>query len=81
MGDQIAIAPTDYYPDQGERLNITAITPVANGNFQLGLATPLAFSHNGRRYTGTHKGNGKSYTLDARAEVAVLTRCGLNRWI
>lgn len=76
MGDQVAIAPTDFYPDQSERLPITTITDRRDGTVRVGLSSPLAFNHNGRAFSGTHPGNGKSYTLDARAEVAVLTRWG-----
>lgn len=108
-GDLIAIAPTDYYYDQGERLKIVSIScadttsgscssggggsaggsfgssgnggssgrlnsTAAGSSWRLQLSRPLGFNHNGQRYSVLHQGSGRTMVLDARAEVAVLTR-------
>ncbi len=74
MGDSIAIAPTDYYQSQAEDAVITAITPVAAG-FQLTLATQLTASHQAAVFSGVNPTNAKRYSLNACAEVAMLSRC------
>ncbi len=76
MNDSIVIAPTDHYPEQTEDAVVTAITP-ADGNaatVRLDLSRALTFNHHGMKHDIRHQGNDKLYTLDARAEVADLTR-------
>lgn len=77
VGDSLAIAPTDFYHDQGEQRRITSITPKAGGSYELQLDMHLVYNHNGERYSVLHRGKRAMMELDARAEVAVLTRWDL----
>jgi cell migration-inducing and hyaluronan-binding protein len=63
VGDKIAIASTDFDPNQAEETSITGISGKT-----LTLAKPLGFMH----YGETQSFAGK--TLDERAEVALLSR-------
>jgi G8 domain len=65
VGDQIAIAPTDFEPLQDEKRTITAI----NGN-TISFTQPLRYQHWGAIQTLGATGD----TLDQRAEVANLSR-------
>ena len=87
-GDLIAIAPTDYAPSQTEFrtvvevLRTSAAMPDASKpaaslppQATLQLDKPLAYAHNGRRLDipGSPNGAG-NFVVDARAEVALLSR-------
>lgn len=75
VGDQIAVAPTGYDPAESEQATISSVDCAAGTTCTLGLAAPgLGFSHNAAAYSVQHGGNGKTMTLDARAEVAMLTK-------
>ncbi|TMM30634.1 T9SS type A sorting domain-containing protein [Polaribacter aestuariivivens] len=66
IGDQIVIASTDFDPHQAEKRTITAIN-----NTTISFDTPLEFMHFGVEQTYT---NGtKTFVLDERAEVGLLT--------
>jgi hypothetical protein len=65
VGDRIAIAPTDFNPDEAEDRTIRAI----NGS-TLTLDAPLRFRHWGKVQTL----GATAQTMDERAEVANLTR-------
>lgn len=80
-GDVIAIAPTDYVFDQAEEFVIERVAPIEGStSVRLTLTQALAFNHNGERYSTMHKGTGSNMVLDARAEVAMLTRCVATGW-
>ncbi len=63
VGDKIALASTDYSPDQAEEVVITAVA----GN-TVTIAPALKYSHFGEAQTFAGK------TLESRAEVALLNR-------
>ena len=68
-GDDIVIAPTLDDPTQGEVVTVTAVSP---DGLQVSFEPPLSYRHYGEQSTYT---NGvSSWTLDERAEVALLTR-------
>lgn len=75
VNDTLVIAPTDFYPEQAEKRTIISIGNVEGGSgVRLELDAPLKYNHNGEAYNVQHGGNNKTYNLDARAEVAVLSR-------
>ncbi len=73
----MVIAPTDFYQDQVDDNAINGLTPNSDGTRVLvDMMSLLKFTHSGQAFSISHAGNGKTYSLDTRAEVAVL-----NRWV
>ncbi|MEL7153369.1 MAG: G8 domain-containing protein, partial [Pseudomonadota bacterium] len=70
IGDKIAIASTDFDPDQAEELTVTGVS--ADGRI-ISFAPPLDFMHYGEvdQYDDP---DGDVHLLDMRAEVALLSR-------
>lgn len=82
-GDQIAVAPTDYNPDQTEYFGLVAVTAPGQSSSAspiaiLQLDSPLKYARTGRAYGLVHptsqKPPNQTFVLDARAEIALLTR-------
>lgn len=69
VGDQIVITSSRLNRNEAEERTITSI----NGN-TLTLNSPLAFPHIGVQKTYTRPTDNKSWTVDMRAEVGLLTR-------
>ena len=69
VGDRVAIASTDFDLNQAEDFTITA---VANGGQTITLDAPLQYMHYGE--IETYSNGDRSWDLDMRAEVALLTR-------
>ncbi|MEL6234908.1 MAG: G8 domain-containing protein, partial [Pseudomonadota bacterium] len=70
IGDVIAIASTDFNPDQAEELTVTA---VSSDGKTISFMPPLDFMHYGEvdRYNDP---DGDVHQLDMRAEVSLLSR-------
>lgn len=69
VGDSIVIAPTDFDPHQAEARRITSVSP--NGK-TIGLSGGLQYKHYGA--IETYSNGTRSWDLDMRAEVGLLTR-------
>lgn len=68
VGDEIAIAPTNYRYDEAEQ---AIVVGVSNGGKTIRLQAPLQFSHWGTLQTLNGR---KQWLVDERAEVANLSR-------
>ncbi|MEM6654275.1 MAG: G8 domain-containing protein [Planctomycetota bacterium] len=69
VGDRIAIASTDFDLNQAEDFTITA---VSNGGRTVTLDSPIQYMHYGE--IETYSNGTRTWELDMRAEVALLTR-------
>lgn len=67
-GDQLAIAPTGYRFDEGEKVVVQSL---ADGGRTVILQSPLKYAHWGTLQTYSGR---RTWTVDERAEVANLTR-------
>lgn len=69
VGDRIVIASTDFAMEETETATIAAVSPDGR---RLTLAAPLAHRHHGE--VETHGTDARTWTLDLRAEVGLLSR-------